>query len=330
MAGSAPFDEALTWRDAGIDSLKTLHFLLRLEQILGRPVSFDLITRDMTLGDLAPALLAPASVGSAPDTDLTTLFLVPGVFGDEANLAEFRRSLAGRVRFETLTLLDIDRPARRLADLSATASHVVEQIEAMAPDGPLFLAGYSMGGLIAFQAANDLTARGRDVRLVCLLDAMLGYDLETMAADRPTQPRPAYLRADVWARFLVRPGEGLVRYGERVGFGVLVRTGLLEPARRLAVASARHGDVVVNDLRRRRVLGGLRRRAVFSWRPSPCSAPVLLIASDDFAKYCRVEAWAAVAANLTVQRVPGSHVEIFQPAALAALNPALLGALERA
>ena len=329
MVPSTPFDEALTWRDAGVDSLKALHFLLRLEQVLGRPVSFDLITRDMTLGDLSLALSAPSKMESPADVGIATVFLLPGVFGDEANLAEFRRSLAGNVHFETLTLLDIDQPARRLADLNVTAAHIAEQIQALYPEGPLYLAGYSLGGLLAFQAAGDLMARGRDVRLVCLLDSMLGSDVDAVIAARPTNPTPAYLRRDVWARFLIRRGESPIRYLERIAFGALVRTGRFELARRLAVATAPREDVAVNDLRRRRVLGGLRERAVIAWRPRPCPAPVLLIASDDFDRHCRMDGWAAVAPDLTVQRVPGSHIEIFRPAALEVLNPALLAALER-
>lgn len=63
--------------------------------------------------------------------------------------------------------------------------------------------------------------------------------------------------------------------------------------------------------------------------PGSRPAPVLLIASNDFARHCRVDGWAAVVPNLTVHRMPGSHLEIFRPAALEVLNPALLAALER-
>ena len=325
-APSTPFDETLTWRDSGIDSLKTLHFLLRLEQLLGRRVSFDLITRDMTLGELEIALAKLSGARPAPATDLKTIFLLPGIFGDEANLAEFRRSLVDRVRFETLPLTDIDQPTAHLADLNATATHIVEQVEARQPHGPLYLAGYSLGGLLAFQAATDLIARGRNVRFVCLLDAMLGHDMQAMIAAHPSNPTPAYLRADVWTRFLSRQGESLGRYIQRA----LIRMGRMELARRLAVTWAGHEDVAVNNLRRRRLLGVLRERAARSWRPCPCPSPVLLIASDDFARYCRVDAWAGVAANLTVQRVSGSHTEIFEPAALEVIIPSLLAALERA
>ena len=329
MAPSTPFDEHLTWRDSGIDSLKTLHFLLRLEQLLGRPVSFDLITRNMTLGDLPRALSCSGDPAQPSADDVMSVFLIPGIFGDEAALAEFRRSLTGRLRFQTLALPDIDQPATLLADLDETAAHIVEQIQMRQPRGPLYLSGYSLGGLLAFQAANDMIARGRDVRLVCLLDSMLGYDIQAIVAARAVNSTPAYRRADVWARFLPRQGEGLRRFTERVTCGAVIRTGMIELARRLAVASAGHEDVVVNDLRRRRVLGVMRERAARSWRPDPCPAPVLLIASDDFAKYCRTDGWGAVAPDLTVKRVPGTHVQIFEPAALEALNPALLAALAR-
>ena len=45
---NSPFDERLTWAESGVDSLKGLIFWLRLEQVLERPLSYDIMTREMT------------------------------------------------------------------------------------------------------------------------------------------------------------------------------------------------------------------------------------------------------------------------------------------
>jgi thioesterase domain-containing protein/acyl carrier protein len=315
-----PFDEQLTWRESGVDSLKTLQFLLRLEQALGRPVSFDDITRDMTAGDLVRALtVAPAEDAWALDM---TIFLVPGLFGDEPILAEFRKSLAGQVRFDTLPPPDIDQPISVLSDLKATAGLLVDQIQARQPTGPLYIGGYSVGGLIAFQAANDLIAAGREVRLVCLFDALLRVNpLAQLGA-----PNAADAESPLTI-FVPKRGETLSSYGERLAFEVSRRVGLTEIARKVALANSHRHDLDTNYRRRRALIGGWRGRAMLTWRPTRCPAPALLITSDDFPRHCPVALWQALCPNLTVQAVPGHHAQIFDPPALAKLNPALLAAL---
>ena len=320
MLPATPFDETLTWRDAGVDSLKSLHFLLRLEQVLGRPVSFDAITRDMTAGDLVRALTAPTE-DPAGRTE-TTVYLIPGVVGDEPILAEFRRSLKGQVNFETLTLPDIDRPSRILASVEATSQILAKNIAERQPEGPLRVAGFSFGGLLAFQVGSDLIASGREVRLVCLLDALLGFDPK--AAGVQLRPPPSGQ-----AQFSKRKEEGLSLYVERLAYGVSRRIGLLEVARRIAMASAGRHDLETNLKRRRFLIERLRGRAMMFWRPKPMPAPTLLIVSDEFEKHSTVKSWRALCPDLTVERVPGGHLEIFEPRALAKLNPALIQALQR-
>jgi thioesterase domain-containing protein/acyl carrier protein len=45
-----------------------------------------------------------------------------------------------------------------------------EEIATIYPDGPYLLAGYCMGGLIAYEIACHLSQKGKDVKLVALLD----------------------------------------------------------------------------------------------------------------------------------------------------------------
>ncbi|WP_417198375.1 alpha/beta fold hydrolase [Streptomyces stelliscabiei] len=52
------------------------------------------------------------------------------------------------------------------------ASRYAEAVAAAHPDGPCLLGGWSFGGFVAQEAARQLTAAGRDVRLVVLLDSV--------------------------------------------------------------------------------------------------------------------------------------------------------------
>ena len=58
-------------------------------------------------------------------------------------------------------------PYTRIEEMAA---HYLREIEAVAPEGPEFLCGNSMGGLIALEMAQQLRATGHRVALLALLD----------------------------------------------------------------------------------------------------------------------------------------------------------------
>src|SRR5918993_1427676 len=99
------------------------------------------------------------------------VFLLPGIFGDEPRLADFRAALTGRVAFELLDYPDIDRPSTEIRDFDSIVARTVQRIRSLQPSGEVHIAGYSFGGLIGFAAACRLGAEGHRVGLPALLDS---------------------------------------------------------------------------------------------------------------------------------------------------------------
>ena len=127
----ASYGPTIEWADAGADSLDTLHLTLRLEAYLDRKVAFDLITPGMTVSSLARRLLdepAAHNEPAAPDDERPPVFLIPPIFGDEPNLADFRRSLSEHVWLQTLELPDLGCPASLLSDMVTTGHFVATEI----------------------------------------------------------------------------------------------------------------------------------------------------------------------------------------------------------
>ena len=329
---NSPFDEGLTWAESGVDSLKGLLFWLRLEQVLERPLSYDIMTREMTLGDLVDVIASPerarvaTAAPSAPVLD-APMFLVPALFGDEPILADFRRSLAKRLAFHTLTLPDIDHSAARLSDMTWIANWLVRQIVGARPEGPIHIAGYSLGCVMAFEVANRLSAMDRDVRLVVLLDPPFNFGPRAREVAELAAPPLRTVRKSL---SLITREEGPLLYAVRIAFGALVRFGALEPARRLALTTAPLHGARINTLRRMRLIAEMRGRALMRWRPKTCLSPVLLVVSDELSRSDPERSWAPLCPDLTVQHLPGGHREIFKPGALELLNPALLAAIAQA
>ena len=72
----------------------------------------------------------------------------------------------------------------RLPMIEALATHYIEELRLVQPKGPYFLIGYSWGGLIAYEMAQQLTASGEVVELVGLVDTYLPVALKHSFGDR--------------------------------------------------------------------------------------------------------------------------------------------------
>ena len=71
-----------------------------------------------------------------------------------------------------LQAVGLDGEKERHASVEEMASHYVTEIRSFQPEGPYYLAGYSMGGLIAFEMAQQLWRQGQRVAFLGLLDTV--------------------------------------------------------------------------------------------------------------------------------------------------------------
>jgi aspartate racemase len=54
------------------------------------------------------------------------------------------------------------------------AAHYLKELKSLQPEGPYFIGGYSFGGLVAYEMAQQLRASGESVGLLALLDTYAG------------------------------------------------------------------------------------------------------------------------------------------------------------
>jgi len=86
----------------------------------------------------------------------------------------------------------IDEPLGRIEDI---ATHYIDAIMVQNPDGPYALAGYSFGGIIAFEMARQLEALGKEVKLLAMFDTY---------AYRSTHYDPMSVKLVKKGRFLIK------------------------------------------------------------------------------------------------------------------------------
>jgi thioesterase domain-containing protein len=72
-----------------------------------------------------------------------------------------------------------------LPAIEELASHYIDEMQRFQPEGPYFLIGHSFGGIVAYEMAQQLTAKGEELGLLALLDSYIsGWGIMRRATPR--------------------------------------------------------------------------------------------------------------------------------------------------
>ncbi len=206
--GQSDFDPAMSFFDAGGHSLLAIDLVMSIEESTGTQVPVATLYRAPSPRELAIAVAETASaVGenraqisgqvapgqsstgrpSAADTGL----LIPiQPNGDKPPIfaihvlgvdCAFFRPLSAELG-DSQPMYGLGQPRAELdtevsSDVGEIASAYVRHIVETAPDGPLVLAAISLGGVVAYETAQQLTQAGREVQLLAMFDSF-GPDAE--------------------------------------------------------------------------------------------------------------------------------------------------------
>jgi acyl transferase domain-containing protein/thioesterase domain-containing protein/acyl carrier protein len=134
---------------------------------------------DHVASETAIAADAPSSSVLAPPRSLVEitrggnrppLFCVHGAGGNVLNFRDLSWGLHHDQPFFALQARGVDGTTALHRSIEDMARAYVEEIRALRPRGPYFLAGYSGGGVVAFEMAQQLKALGEDVPLLVFFD----------------------------------------------------------------------------------------------------------------------------------------------------------------
>jgi thioesterase domain-containing protein len=98
------------------------------------------------------------------------LFCVHGAGGNVLNFRDLSWGLNHDQPFFALQARGIDGASGPHRSIEEMAQAYIEEIRALRPHGPYLLAGYSGGGVVAFEMAQQLTAMGEEVPLLVFFD----------------------------------------------------------------------------------------------------------------------------------------------------------------
>lgn len=107
------------------------------------------------------------------DSNATPLFICAGMFGNVLNLRQLARQVGTQRPVYGLQARGIYGNTPPHESFEEAAASCIAEMRAVQPDGPYLLAGFSGGGLVAYEMAQQLVAEGEEVGQLVMLDTPL-------------------------------------------------------------------------------------------------------------------------------------------------------------
>ncbi len=107
------------------------------------------------------------------DGSLPPLFCVHGGGGEVMAFGSLAGALPEAMAVYALKMRGVDGASQPRETIDAMASDYVSAVLSVAPTGPYYLLGYSAGGTIAFEMAQQLSAAGHERILPIMIDSLV-------------------------------------------------------------------------------------------------------------------------------------------------------------
>ena len=130
---------------------------------------------------LANSSLVPIKISNQQQTPLFAIHVLG------RNLSYFRplaKHLRGDNPIYGLSVQLREISGQTIDRVETLATHYVEEMQKLQPQGPYFLMGFSFGGMVAFEMAQQLLAQGQEMSQLILIDT---YTLDAFSALSPSQ-----------------------------------------------------------------------------------------------------------------------------------------------
>ncbi len=186
--------------ELGGDSLSAITVLTKVEQALGQRLSLSSLIQAPTIQEFS-ALFPQVEeeivqkrevatprwkslVAIQPSGSRIPFFCFHGAGGNILIYKKLSEYLGADQPFYGLESQGLDGVTPVPETVEEMAAQYLKEIRAVRPHGPYLLGGYCMGGAIAYEAAQQLTAAGEEVSLLALFDAMIWSNVTFTGRDR--------------------------------------------------------------------------------------------------------------------------------------------------
>lgn len=177
VLGVRPIGITDNYFELGGHSLLAVKLMNRIADTFGKTLPIAILLQAPTIEQLAAILrqtgslpawscLVPIQTGGSK----LPFYCIHGVNGGVVRFHDLSLHLGSGQPFYGLQALGLDERYPCHTRTEDMASHYIKEIRKVQPQGPYFLGGYSYGGVIAFEMAQQLAAEGQGDAVVVLFD----------------------------------------------------------------------------------------------------------------------------------------------------------------
>src|SRR5262249_36043824 len=160
-------------------SLMAVTLYNRIQEELGRTISVITLFDRCSVAELARELSSDRALDAGqlfvpirPGGRRRPLVGIHGLWGDVFYFRRVAAALDAEIPVFGFRQRGLDDGEVLATSVEAMAEEYVDELLRHDADGPHQLCGYSFGGIVAFEMARRLTARGRRVGVVALIDTI--------------------------------------------------------------------------------------------------------------------------------------------------------------
>lgn len=301
----------------GGDSLLAIQLTTRLTEAVHQKISANQLLNTPTVAALAADLAASATATERRPSLLVNLhrgseqkralFLIHPVGGSIYHYRHLAQHLGEAQPVMAVQAFGLEGEGKPFAQIKKMAAHYLQLIQDVQPHGPYQLGGWSLGGLLAFEMAQQLRERGESVSLLAMIDSFFPTRPEEELTDAQYAAQFARYLGDTFAKAFPISEEDLsLLDGEGQAQHIVSRgraLGILPP------------DLDVRQIRLRLGVYKANFRAMDRYAPQPYPGKILFFASSDSinSKAEPTLGWASMAAgSIQSHEIPGNHYSIIE------------------
>jgi len=298
----------------GGQSLLALRLMARIEELFGEKLALATLFQRTTIEQLASLLRerhkpihSSSLLGIQTKGRRRPFFCVHPAGGNILCYLELARNLGAEQPFYGFQARGLYEESARFSDIETMATHYVEELLEFEPEGPYLLGGYSMGGVVAFEMAQQLRARGKTVDRLVLFDT--------------TAPHPGQKLETSKEKLMINFAREFGLSIERLGLSSDALSSLepeqrilyvLEEAKKQSLMPAAIGDEHILRLWRMFETNFLAMR---NYIPGIYQGHLALFKAMDTSSngfHDHANGWTAFAAGVNTQELPGDHYSIMR------------------
>ncbi|CAN5456631.1 hypothetical protein BH10PSE12_BH10PSE12_29830 [soil metagenome] len=310
--------------DLGGSSLVAVRMFSEIRMTTGRDLPLNTLLHAPTISRLAAALAKSGEVDGSqmiqlrPGATGHPMFMIHSMAANVVELWPFQRLLQSPRPLYAIEAHGLrgDEPCRSVAAMAADYCRLMRSVQ---PKGPYCLGGYSFGGLVAFEIAQQLRRSGETVDRLIMIDALID------PSHLKLRDRPAYWLSKLRGFFRQDQMPPGTKAGIFAGLSRAIAVRVHRVRKALGLTAAGQ-DVYVEAH-----LAGLAtelprvrealRMAMKSYTPEPFDGVLTYVRPAIRGNFDAIAAWQRLTGcPITVHEAPGNHFTMMsEPANVAAL-----------